>query len=60
MPDLAFSVLGAAPVPYCVAPTRPLVSGGLLFGANVLSPTPTPSKLTPVGVGADTWGPWKV
>src|SRR3954470_23308085 len=42
---------------YCVAPTRPFTSGGLLEGANPARPTPTPSKLTPVAVGADSCGP---
>lgn len=45
---------------YCFAPTRPLVSGGLLEGINPASPTPTPRKFKPVGRGAETTGPKKV
>src|SRR5262249_19509818 len=44
---------------YCFAPTRPLVSGGLLEGTNPASPTPTPRKFKPVGEGAETAGPKK-
>ena len=38
---------------YCVEPTRPFTSGGLLEGENPARPTPTPSKLRPVGLGAE-------
>ena len=41
---------------YWVAPTRPFTSGGLLPGAKPASPTPTASKLTPVGAGAEEIG----
>src|SRR5437667_4976634 len=40
-----------------VAPTRPFTSGGLLPTRNPGSPSPTPSKLRPVGVGAEASGP---
>src|SRR5215471_21568755 len=44
---------------YCFAPTRPLVSGGLLEGTNPASPTPTPRKFKPVAGGAETAAPKK-
>ena len=47
----------AEQVPVVVAPTLPFTSGGLLEGLNPASPTPTPSKLTPAGVGAETSAP---
>src|SRR3989440_1923194 len=45
---------------YCVAPTRPFTSGGLPEGLNPPSPTPMPSKLTPVGGGAEVSAPASV
>src|SRR5688572_21573626 len=42
---------------YCVAPTLPFTSGGLLPGRKSPSPTPTPSKLTPVGTAAEDCAP---
>ena len=42
---------------YCVAPTRPFTSGGLLLGENPPRPTPTPSNVRPVGAGAEASGP---
>src|SRR2546421_9501188 len=42
---------------YWVAPTRPFTSGGLPEGENPRRPTPTPSKVRPVGLGAEAGGP---